>query len=131
MANLTVQGFLVDSFVVKGEKIRVILKGEKDDITAGAEDVGGIVSSLEICATAGEDAPINCTLLVNSLETRTYQHPFVVLDFVVKQDTIKLKLEAVNVTEGGTNSPDVAKSLTIHAKEGEDKPVELVLPGVG
>ena len=115
------------SFSVKGDKIRVILKGNKDDIRAGSEDIGGVITSLEVCATAGEDAPINCTLLRNSLEITTFQHPFIVLDFLVKQDDIKLKLEVLPV-ENGTSLSDVSKSLTIHAGEGEDKPVELIFP---
>lgn len=127
MSNgLTVQGFFVDNFMVKGNKIKVVLKGNKDDIRAGAEDIGGLVTSLEICATAGEDAPINCSLLRNSLETGTYQHPFIVVDFLVKQDDIKIKIEAV-VPEEGTSLPEVAKSLTLHAQGGEDYPVELSL----
>ena len=79
--NYAVQGFVVDSFTVKGNVVKVVLKGEKDDIRAGAEDIGGVVTSLEICATAGEDAPINCTLLSSALETTTYQHPFNVIFF--------------------------------------------------
>lgn len=126
--NYAVQGFVVDSFTVKGDVVKVVLKGEKDNIRAGVEDIGGVVTSLEICATAGEDAPINCTLLSNALDTTTYQHPFNVVDFVVKRDYIKLKIEAVDV-EDGVSLADVAKSLTLHAKDGEDKPVELVLPG--
>lgn len=126
--NYVIQGFVVDSFTVKGDVVKVVLKGEKDNIRAGAEDIGGVVTSLEICATAGEDAPINCSLLNNSLEMTTFQHPFIVVDFVVKQDYIKIKLEAAEV-ENGTPIADVTKSLTLHAREGEDKPVELILPG--
>ncbi|MFA5048434.1 MAG: hypothetical protein WC516_05435 [Patescibacteria group bacterium] len=128
MTDAMVQGFVVDSFTIKSDTIKVILKGEKDNIRAGIDDIGGVVTLLEICATAGKEAPINCTLLYNALETTTFQHPFVVVDFVVKQDFIKLKLEAVEV-ENGTSMEDVAKSLTLHAREREDKPVELALPG--
>lgn len=122
-----VQGFIVDSFTVKGDKVKVILKGNKDDIRAGAEDIGGVVTSLEICATAGEDAPINCTLLEDALTIATHQHPFVVVDFIVKQDFIKIKLEAAEVED--VSMDGVVKSLAIHSGKGEDGPVELVLPG--
>jgi hypothetical protein len=125
--TFAVQGFLVDSFTVKGDTIKVILKGLKDDIRSGTRDLGETIHSLEVCSTAGEDFPINCTLLNNSLETTTYRHPFIVVDFLVKQDCIKLKLEAVSV-ENGTPLNGVAKSLTIHAQAGESSPVELVLP---
>ena len=127
--TFVVQGFLVDSFTVKGDTVKVTLKGLKDDVRAGAEDIGYVVKSLEICATAGEDAPISCSLLSNSLETTTYSHPFIVRDFLVKQDCIKLKLE-VKVVENGTPLNGVAKSLTIHAQAGESSPVELILPSV-
>lgn len=123
---LTVQGFLVDSFSVRGDKVKVVLKGNKDDIRAGAEDIGGVVSALEICCVGGEDAPVSCSLLRSAIEITTIQHPFIVRDFVVKPEYIKIKLEAVIVNEG-TPIADIAKSLTLHAQE-EDKPVELVLP---
>ena len=123
---MIVQGFLVDSFAVKGDKVKVVLKGIKDDIRAGTEDIGGIVSALEICCVGGEDAPISCSLLRSAIEITTIQHPFIVRDFVVKPDYIKVKLEAVIVNEG-TPIADITKSLTLHAQE-EDKPVELNLP---
>jgi len=75
MANLNVQGFFVDNVMVKGNKLIIILKGEKDEIRAGAGDIGSVVQSLELHATAGEDAVINATLLRNEREFETYQHP--------------------------------------------------------
>ena len=127
-----VQGCFVSSFTVKKDTIKVSLKAIKDDVRAGDGDIGDVLKSLELHSTAGEDAPIKASLLLNELETRTNQYLFVVSSFVVKQDEIKIVLEAEkeNLSEGEQADPvasDVVKSLAIHSAGGEDKPVELTL----
>jgi hypothetical protein len=46
-SNWLVQGFLVDSFSVKKDKIKIVLVGDKDDIVAQMANLGDILSSLE------------------------------------------------------------------------------------
>lgn len=124
-----VQGFFVESFTVKSDTIKVTLKGNKDDLRAGDGDVGDILKSLELHATAGEDATLSAALLRDGEDTpTTYPCPFVVVSFTVKQDDIKLVVEAdkenLSEEDGAT---DVVKSLAIHSAGGSDRPVELTL----
>jgi len=123
-----IQGCFVETFTVKKELIKVSLKAVKDDVRAGDGDIGDFLKSLELHATAGESAPIEITLLRD--ETSTYQYPFIVMSFVVKQDNIKIVLEAKkpNLTEGEEDeSSEIVKSLAIHSAGGSDKTVELTL----
>jgi hypothetical protein len=58
-----VQGFTVSSFVVKQDTIRIVLEAKKDDIRAGEGDIGSVLTSLELHATASDSAPIELTLV--------------------------------------------------------------------
>lgn len=134
--NRVVQGFFVNSFTVKKESIKVVLKGIKDDIRAGDGDVGDVLKSLELHSTAGEEAPIKIALLLGELEPTTSQYRFVVNSFVIKQDDIKLVLESdkenlIEEEQVENVALTVVRSLAIHSAAREDKPVELSLVRVG
>lgn len=121
--SMVVQGFMIDSFTVKGDVISITLKGEKEEIRAGSFDLGDVLKSLELHITTGEDVPVRCSLLRSSIELTTYSYPFTVRSYVVKQDDIKLKIEATAIQDIPLS--DVSKSLTIHAQE--EKQLELTL----
>jgi len=120
-----VQGFYVDTFTVKKEKIKAVLKGNKDDIRAGDGDVGDVLKSLELHSTAADSTPVSASLLRDFENTDTDSHDLTVVSFTVKQDFIKLVLEVEkeDEDEGG----DLVKSLAVHSARGEDGPVELVM----
>lgn len=120
-----VQGFKVFSFNGKGSQIKATLKGPKDDLRGG--DVGDILKSLEIHSTAGEDAPIDVTLLYTHDEPNTYSQHFIVRTVTIKQDDIKVVLELLE-SEDGVDSREVVKSLFIHSES--ETEVELVLARV-
>lgn len=121
-----VQGSFVNTFTVKKELIKVTLKAMKDEIRAGDGDVGDFLKSLELHATAADSAPIDVTLSRD--DGSSYQYPFIVISFVVKQDDIKVILEAQNLTEEeGNESSEIVKSLAIHSAGGSDKMVELTM----
>jgi hypothetical protein len=123
---LVVQGCYVFNINMKGDSIKVIIKGDKDTIRAGTGDISDFLKSLELHATAGDGAPIEASLLMTSEGTQTSQYSFIVSSFLVKQDDIKLVLET-NSTLNESALTDVVKSLGIHSIAGEDKPVELTL----
>jgi hypothetical protein len=125
---LVVQGCYVFNINMKGDSIKAVLKGDKDTVRAGEEDISGLLKSLELHITAGDGAPIEVSLLSNENATTTYQHPFIVSSLLVKQDDVKIILETNKEISGEDASlEDVAKSLAIHSIAGEDKPVELTL----
>ena len=78
--NRVVQGFFVNSFTVKKESIKVVLKGVKDDIRAGDGDVGDVLKSLELHSTAGEEAPIKVALLLGDKWYNPEDHPALACD---------------------------------------------------
>lgn len=119
-----VQGFYVDTFIVKKDKIKVVLKGNKDDIRAGDGDVGDVLKSLELHSTAADSSPLSASLLVgfDGVDTNSYELP--VASFTVKQDFIKLVLEVEKEEE---EDEDLVKSLAVHSARGEDSPAELVV----
>jgi hypothetical protein len=47
-----VQGFKVDSFLVKKDEIKLVLKASKDEIRAGAFDLGDVLGMLELHSTS-------------------------------------------------------------------------------
>jgi len=124
---LVVQGCYVFNVNMKGDSIKVILKGDKDNIRAGTEDISGLLKSLELHITAGDGAPVEASILSNFNDTTTYQHPFIVSSLLVKQDDVKIILETNKEISGDVLLEDVAKSLAIHSIAGEEKPVELTL----
>jgi len=132
MQSRVVQGCYVESFTVKKDMIKVTFKAEKDDIRAGDGDVGDVLKSLELHATAGEDATISAALLTNESTLTTSPYSFVVSSFTVKQDELKLVVEAdkENLSEEEAYedaTADVVKALAVHSAGGKDKPVELTL----
>lgn len=123
--NRVVQGFYVKSVMIKKDSIKAKLVCNKDDLRAGDGDVGDVVQSLELHATAGEDAPVMASLLRNDLEITTYSCPFIVNTYTVSQDGISIILVAVQTD--GVNMSDVSKSLTMHADGGDERQVELTV----
>ena len=132
MSNvMVVQGCFINTFTVKKDSIKVILKANKDDLRAGSGDVGDIIKSLELHVTAGAGAPISLALL-RDLDGAFTTDPndFIANHFVVKQDDIKIVLQIKEEDmEEGMNwkefSHNIVKSLAIHSSGGEDKPVEI------
>jgi hypothetical protein len=55
-----VQGFQVDTFSVKKDKVKVVLLADKDDISAQDGHMGDILSSLE--AHSSGEYPVEVTL---------------------------------------------------------------------
>lgn len=47
-----VQGFKVDSFLVKKDEVKLVLKCQKDEVRAGAFNLGDVLSMLELHSTA-------------------------------------------------------------------------------
>jgi hypothetical protein len=47
-----VQGFKVDSFLVKKDEIKLVLKASKDEVRAGAFNLGDVLSMLELHSTS-------------------------------------------------------------------------------
>ena len=47
-----VQGFKVDSFLVKKDEIKLVLKASKDEIRAGAFELGDVLGMLELHSTS-------------------------------------------------------------------------------
>lgn len=47
-----VQGFKVDSFLVKKDEIKLVLKASKDEIRAGAFNLGDVLGMLELHSTS-------------------------------------------------------------------------------
>lgn len=47
-----VQGFKVDSFLVKKDEIKLVLKASKDEICAGNFNLGDVLGMLELHSTA-------------------------------------------------------------------------------
>ena len=63
MANKSiwvVQGFQVDTFVVKKDEIKLTLKVSKDDLRAQDGDIGDILTSLEMHSSG--EVPVEITL---------------------------------------------------------------------
>lgn len=61
-----VQGFKVDSFLVKKDEIKLVLKASKDDIRAGAYDLGDVLGMLELHSTS--DYNVELSLATAELE---------------------------------------------------------------
>lgn len=119
-----VQGFYVDTFTVKKDKVKAILKGNKDDVRAGDGDVGDVLKSLELHSTAADSTPVSLSLLRDFESTNTDSHDLTVVSFTVKQDLIKLVLEVEKEEDEGG---DLVKSLAVHSARGEDSSVEIVM----
>lgn len=47
-----VQGFKVDTFLVKKDEIKLVLKASKDEIRAGNFDLGQVLGMLELHSTS-------------------------------------------------------------------------------
>lgn len=47
-----VQGFKVDTFLVKKDEIKLVLKASKDEIRAGDFDLGQVLGMLELHSTS-------------------------------------------------------------------------------
>lgn len=100
MTVRVVQGFSVVSFTVKGDKVKVVLNGEKDDIRTGEGDIADVLESLELHSTAADTSTVGVALR-NSVEAQqSTSYEFVVSNFAVKQDRIKLVLETLTSDVG-------------------------------
>lgn len=55
-----VQGFQVDTFTVKKDKVKIVLLADKDDISAQDGQIGDILSSLE--AHSSGEYPVEITV---------------------------------------------------------------------
>ena len=47
-----VQGFKVETFLVKKDEIKLVLKASKDEIRAGTLNIGDVLSMLELHSTS-------------------------------------------------------------------------------
>lgn len=126
MAVRAVQGFFVANFSQKENVIKVLLKGDKDDVRAGDGDIANILESLELHATASDSSTISLTLM-NSLDLSQGSTPyeFIVSNFAVSQDEIKIVISG-SIGDDGLQQ-GVIKSLSIHTSGGPDRPVELLM----
>ncbi len=123
MAVRVIQGFGVASFTCKGEDVKVVLSGSKDDIRAGDGDMSDVLESLELHSTAADTSTISVALRRTAEAEESTSYEFVVTSFAVKQDKIRLVLSTAI-----TDDVDVLGALGVHAAaEGERNLVELTM----
>jgi len=123
MAVRVVQGFGVMSFTCKGEDVKVVLSGSKDDIRAGDGDISDVLESLELHSTAADTSTVSVALRRSAEDEQSTPYEFVVTSFAVKQDKIRLVLSTTT-----TDDFDMLKALGVHAaSEGERNLVELTM----
>jgi len=97
----TVQGFKAISFSGKKDEVKLILGADKDDIRAGTGDIRDVLESLELHSTASDSSTISVSLFTSADDQQMTSYEFVVNNFSVKPDKIKLVVEA-NTEEIGT-----------------------------
>jgi len=122
MATRVVQGFGIATFTVKQDSVKVVLEASKDDIRAGDGDISDVLESLELHATAADSSTISASLRNSHTAVTTSAHELTVSNFTVKQDKIKVVLEAGRDNEG---DGDLVRALGIHSGENQD--VELTM----
>jgi len=124
MTVRVVQGFGVVSFTGKNDSVKVVLSGDKDDIRAGDGDIADVLESLELHSTAADTSSVGVALRNSEDAEQSTSYEFTVSNFVVKQDKIKLVLEALTSDVGIA----VLGALGTHAAaEGEQSLVELTM----
>ena len=124
MAVRVVQGFKVISFTGKNDEVKVTLSGDKDDIRAGDGDIADVLESLELHSTAADTSTVSVALRNSEEEQRSTSYEFVVSNFAVKQDNIKLVLSAQPSDVGVA----IFRALGIHAAaEGEEASAEITM----
>jgi hypothetical protein len=124
MAVRVVQGFGIVSFTCKEEKVKVTLSGSKDDIRAGEGDIADVLESLELHSTAADTSAVSVALRNSADAEQSTSYEFTVASFGVKQDEIKMVLQAQTSDVGMS----VLGALGTHAAaEGEQRLVELTM----
>ena len=124
MAVRVVQGFGVVSFTGREDKVKVVLCGDKDDIRAGEGDLADVLESLELHSTAADTSSVSVALRNSEDAEESTSYEFTVSNFSVKQDSIKLVLQA-STSDVGIS---VLGALGTHAaSEGEQRLVELTM----
>jgi len=124
MAVRVVQGFGVISFTGRNDKVKVVLAGDKDEIRAGEGDIADVLESLELHSTAADTSTVSVALRNSEDAEQSTSYEFTVSSFAVKQDKIRLVLEALTSDVGIA----VLGALGTHtAAEGEQRLVELTM----
>lgn len=124
MAVRVVQGFEVASFTGKNVNVKAILIARKDDVSAGEGDIADVLESLELHATAADTTPISVAMRETEEAEQSTAYDFTVSSFAVKQDNIRVVVEA-SIEDLGI---EVLGALGVHASaEGEQKRVELTM----
>jgi hypothetical protein len=122
MATRAVQGFNISTFTVKQDKVKVVLEADKDDIRTGDGGISDVLESLELHSTAADSSCVGAALRNSHEESATSSHELTVTSFTVKQDRIKIVLEAERDNEG---DGDLVRALGIHSAENQN--VELTM----
>jgi hypothetical protein len=122
MATRVVQGFSISTFTVKQDKVKVVLEANKDDIRAGDGGISDVLESLELHSTAADSSSISAALRNSDETVTTSAHELAVTSFTVKQDKIKVVIEA-DRDDGGDG--DLVRALGIHSGANQD--VELTM----
>lgn len=124
MAVRAVQGFKIVSFTGKNDEVKVVLNGDKDDIRAGEGDIADVLESLELHSTAADTSTVSVALRNAEDAEQSTSYEFVVSNFAVKQDSIKLVLSAQTSDVGVA----VFRALGIHASaEGDEAFAEITM----
>ncbi|MHA2216329.1 MAG: hypothetical protein ACXACY_10345 [Candidatus Hodarchaeales archaeon] len=127
MSVRIVQGFTVASFSGSKNNVKAILFADKDDISAGDGDIGDVLESLELHSTAADTSTVGVALRNSaSVQTSYSSFDFTVVDFMVKQDKIKLSLQ-INTDVEDESSFRVLNSLGIHTAIGSENMVEITM----
>ena len=122
MATRAVQGFNISTFTVKQDSVKVVLEASKDDIRAGDGGISDVLESLELHATAADSSTISIALRNSYENATTSAHELAVSSFTVKQDKIKIVLDAERDNEG---DGDLVRALGIHS--GANQSVEITM----
>lgn len=120
----TVQGFRVSNFAGKKNEVKVVLQADKDDINAGPNGIIGLLESLEIHSTASDSSTIGVSLRNSSSAETLTSYEFSVVNFAVKQDTVKIVVSA-DTEEVGVS---VLSALGIHTAEEENVEIRMQTP---
>lgn len=124
MAVRVVQGFEVSSFTGKNVSVKAVLSADKDDIRAGDGDILDVLESLELHSTAGDTSTITIAMKNSAEAEHSTPYEFSVKRFDVKQDKIRIVVEAV-LPEIGF---EVLGALGTHSSsENDDRFVELTM----
>lgn len=124
MSVRVIQGFVVSNFTGRGSVVKAILSADKDDIRAGDGDISDVLESLELHSTAGDSSTITLALKNSEEAEHSTPYEFSVKRFDVKQDSIKIVVEAV-LSEIGF---EVLGALGTHSSSEDDSRfVELTM----